>query len=160
MSLSYTSLPPHLQAEAAAYVEHGTRPGALLMAVLDNNLREALDATPGGLDAKAHSALLCTLVTWAWVEAPCISRGAVEITSAWMQAGGLQGRAAARLAAQTAHKARESARAAELTGRRHLHAVGFSAPGRHDADDAAPVNAYSFHHIADTVARLGQLSPR
>lgn len=158
MSTSYTTLPAHLQAEAAAYVEHGKRPGALLMAVLDNNLRDTLEALPSGLHGDAQIALMCTLATWAAVEAPAISRGAVEMTTAWMEGGGKQGRAAARLAAEAAHKARESARAAALTGRRHLRAVG--AAWSDDGSDSAPINAYSFHHIADTVARLGQLSPR
>lgn len=77
MSTSYTSLPAEFRAEAAAYVEHGQRPGALLMAVLDNNLRDALEAVPSGIDGETQAALLCALATWAWVEAPAISRGGV-----------------------------------------------------------------------------------
>lgn len=163
MSTSYSTLPAHLQAEAAAYVEHGKRPGALLMAVLDNNLRDTLEALPSGLHGDAQIALLCTLVTWAAVEAPCISRGAVEITNAWMEGGGKQGRAAARMAAEVAHKAREYARTHELNGRRHLRAVGMPAPSAPNADGAAdaaadaPHSAYSFQHIADTVQRFGPL---
>lgn len=156
MTTSYSTLPAHLQADAAAYVEHGKRPGALLMAVLDNNLRDTLEALPSGLHGDAQMALMCTLVTWAAVEAPAISRGGVEITTAWMEGRGKQGRAAARLAAAAAFNARESARAAELSGQRHLRVVGHAAP----RDDGLPLNAYSFSHMADTVARFGALAPR
>lgn len=160
MSISYTSLPAELQGEAAAYVEHGRRPGALLMAVLDNNLRDTLNAMPSGLDGDAHAALLCALTTWAWVQAPCISRGAVEMTTAWMEGNGKQGRAAARLAAAAAFHARENMRAAEANGQRHLRVIGGSADAAAPAADDAQGNAYSFHHMADTVARFGALVPR
>ena len=131
MSTSYSTLPANLQAEAEAYVEHGKRPGTLLLAVLESNLFAALDAMPSGLSAEAHLALLNTLVVWARVEAPCISRGAVEMTTYWMEGGGKQGRAAARATAAAVFAARTAANEAAAAGKPHLQVVSGEASAQH-----------------------------
>lgn len=130
MSISYTPLPPALRTEAQAYVENGTRPAALLLAALDNNLFDAMNALPGNMGR----AELCAIVTWAKLEAPAISRGSATITDAWMQAGGLQGRAAARRAAEAI------ARAGSLA---HT--------------PFTPANVYSFNNLAATLRMRGAL---
>lgn len=133
MSTCYSTLPLELQAQAEAYVEHGTCPDPLLLAVLENNLFSALDAMPSGLSPEAHLALLNTLTVWARVQAPVISRGGAEMAQYWMKLGGRQGRAVARAQALAALAARETVAEAARHGTPHLRVV---------SDEPAPlVNA-------------------
>jgi hypothetical protein len=149
MSTCYSTLPAPHQAEAAAYVDSGHRPSPLLLAVLENDLARALHHLPPGADL----AVLAALTTWALLEAPVISRGGVAMTDAWMAGGGRLGRAAARQAAAAALEAKETVQAARAQGTPHLRVV------RLEEAPQAATGPYSFHHIANTVARLGALQP-
>jgi hypothetical protein len=157
MTTSYTNLPSAYRAEAEAYVTQGKRPGALLMAVLDDSLYAMLEAAPYGVDAAQRHALICSLAVWARLEAPAVSRGSVDITTRWMESGGLRGRAAARAATAATEAASAHARATVAQGQPHLRLV--AEPGSHASDEAAPAfqNAYSAHHIADTLRFYGPL---
>lgn len=158
MSISYTNLPAAFRAEAEAYVNNGKRPGALLMAVLDDSLFAMLEAAPYGMDAAQRHGPICSLAVWAKLEAPAVSRGSVDITTRWMQSGGLRGRAAARAATEAMEAASALARATVAQGLPHLRLVGEPANST-GSNDAAPElpNAYSPRHIADTLRTHGPL---
>lgn len=159
MSISYHNLPPAYRAEAEAFVEHGKRPGALLMAVLDDSLYSMLEAAPYGMDPAQRHGLIFALAIWARLEAPAMSRGSVDISNRWMHLGGLRGRAAARAAAGAMQEASELARATVAQGEPHLRLV--AEKGSPASAEPAPAfeNVYSPHHIADTLRRHGPLRP-
>ncbi len=138
MSIHYAELPASLRTAAQDYVERGIRPPRLLLAALDNNLFDTMNALPGDMSR----AELCALVNWARIEAPCLSRGNVAITNAWMQDGGLQGRAAARAAGLATHKAKT--------------AVAWVQPPTEATPDQRP-NVYSFANLANVLRTRGVL---
>lgn len=85
--INYLSLPINLRDEMSAYIERGERPGHFALAVLTNNLREAV-----GL---AHPAMsiynMRSLCHWLIWNAPPLSHGNDALVRSWMAKGGLQG---------------------------------------------------------------------
>ena len=83
-TIDYSRIPPHMQAGAKRYLEHGIRPGSFLTYLFENNF----------LAAAGHADDENRKYFWAWAvflynEAPAGSHGSPEIVAAWCKAGGM-----------------------------------------------------------------------
>jgi len=77
--LRYERLPAGLQGGMRRYIENGIPPGHFLLAVLNNDLREACSRAD---DINRH--LLWEIVGWLWNEAPAPCWGSPEKVSMWI----------------------------------------------------------------------------
>jgi hypothetical protein len=84
-SMTYSSardkVPQHTLGALDRYVEHHLQPGGFLLAVLENNLREAfIRADNDNLDAMRH------IVTYCYNHIPFICWGSPKVVEAWLAA--------------------------------------------------------------------------
>jgi uncharacterized membrane protein len=87
-AIDYTSLPEHMQDGTRLYVERGIEPGDFTLAVLCDSLTGSF----------AHADLINARnmrdwATWLWNDAPAGCWGSLDKVKAWIEKGGLQGRA-------------------------------------------------------------------
>lgn len=79
--VNYSLIPSHMRHAVETYVEKGDRPGAFLVAVLENNLAESV--------ARADSTNLNHIIEWARflnTEMPVTSWGSKEKVEQWIKA--------------------------------------------------------------------------
>lgn len=77
--IDYSELPTHMQEGFKRYIEQRVPMGSFGMAVLSNNLREAL----GRADA-VNRRRLFDIVAWLWQYAPANCWGSPEVVRAWL----------------------------------------------------------------------------
>ncbi|MCK4759329.1 MAG: hypothetical protein KAT69_04740 [Candidatus Aminicenantes bacterium] len=79
--VNYSLIPTHMRYGVEMYVEKGQRPGAFLVAILENNLIESV--------ARADSTNRDHIIEWAkflYTEMPSRSWGSKEKVEAWIKA--------------------------------------------------------------------------
>jgi hypothetical protein len=77
---SHTGVPPHLRAGLLRYVNDHRRPGGFLLAVLENDLSNAM----GRADDESRAGLYA-IVCWVYNEAPSTCWGSPEKVKAWLE---------------------------------------------------------------------------
>jgi len=80
MEDAYSYVPPHMRDGFKLWIEHGISPGSFGMAVLNNDLKEAV-ARADHIN-KIH---LTTIVSWLYNFAPIDCWGSYEKTNAWQK---------------------------------------------------------------------------
>ena len=90
MSIDYSRLPEHMQDAARRYVEGGSRVGDFLTAVIHNDLFGAMRHADD-----INRDRLRDWCSFFYNEAPRDCYGSSEAMDAWIERGGLNGRAAA-----------------------------------------------------------------
>lgn len=86
-SPSYQALPQHLSSGMRDFIEYGIRPDHFLMAVLTNNLREAV----GLADSSISIQQIKDICTWLMWECPVLAHGDEARVTAWIHKGGRVG---------------------------------------------------------------------
>jgi hypothetical protein len=79
-------VPEHLRDGLLRYLEHGIAPGHFLLAVLTNDLMEAV----GRADPESAAGLV-SLCSYLYNETPGLCHGSPEKVAAWIYAGGIKG---------------------------------------------------------------------
>lgn len=88
MPVRYDRLPDHMRDGARLYIERGVRPGDFLHAVLTDSLTEAY-ARADHINTEAMQ----RWAQWLYSDCPRPAWGSHAAIDAWMERGGLQGRA-------------------------------------------------------------------
>ena len=79
--VDYSGLPTALRAGAQTWIEHGTKPGSFLYAVIVNDLSQAFArADEGNRDR------MFQIVSWWYNQAPCWSWGSIDKANRWAAA--------------------------------------------------------------------------
>lgn len=78
--IKYELLPERLRGGIQRWIERGIRPGGFLVAVLDNDLRLALN-----LADDKHVSVLRDICHWLCNHAPAACFGSPEITARWYE---------------------------------------------------------------------------
>lgn len=78
----FDKLPPNLRAGFRAYIDDHHEPGDFIMAVLENNLRDAF----GRADLVSRAALF-DIVVFMWNDAPSVCWGSPEKVAKWLKDG-------------------------------------------------------------------------
>ncbi len=92
MEISYDRIPEHMRSGAQLYIERGIEPGGFLMAVLSNDLKQAV--------ARGDVVNQQSLIAWAmWLvnDCPGGAQGSPELVREWIKSGGLVGMEAQRV---------------------------------------------------------------
>ncbi len=87
MEIDYSTLPEHMRDAMRRYIEQGIAPGGFLLAVLTNNLKEAVARAD---DINRES--LVDYVRFLYNEAPSECQGSQQKVQQWIAEGGLEGR--------------------------------------------------------------------
>ena len=77
--IDYSGLPERLRGGMQRYIEHRIEPGSFLLAVLENDLKQACRKADG------DKALLFAIVAWLYNHAPAECWGSVANVELWLE---------------------------------------------------------------------------